>query len=149
SKPKEKKPKQKKSKKKLIIVLVGLLVVVGAAYKLVLAPKKADAKSKISGALVTLDPEFIVNLAGGHYAKITVALLVPKAPTATTDGAAPQLHQNAAVRAVITDTLTGLDESDFVSRGPRHRLLVKLVKALDDVTDESIKRVFLTDISIQ
>jgi flagellar basal body-associated protein FliL len=136
-------------KKKLMIVIpVVLLLAVGGAYKMVLAPKKADAKAKIPGALLQLDPEFVVNLSGGRYAKISVAVDVPTAPKSV-NGAIPELKQNAAVRAVITDVLTGAEPDALISRTARHRLVVRLAKALRAETDESIKRVYLTDIAIQ
>jgi flagellar basal body-associated protein FliL len=137
-------------KKKLLIALpVVLLLAAGGAFKMgFIGPKKASAKEKISGALVPLDPEFVVNLAGGRYAKVSVAVDVPVAPAAA-EGAAPELKQNAAVRAVITDVLTGAQADELISRTARHKLLVRLAKALRVQTDESIKRVYLTDIAIQ
>ena len=64
------------SKKKLMIIApVVLLLVVGVAYKMVLAPKPVVVKKKIEGHLLALDPEFVINLAGGRYAKLTVATL--------------------------------------------------------------------------
>ena len=65
-------------KKKLIIAVpVLLLAVVGAVYKLVLAPKPKPAPpAKVQGVLVPLANEFVVNLAGGHYGKVSVALLM-------------------------------------------------------------------------
>jgi flagellar FliL protein len=65
-------------KKKLLIVApVLLLVVAAAAYKLVLAPKPATAKPKIAGELMQLADPFVINLAGGRYAKVSVALPPP------------------------------------------------------------------------
>jgi flagellar FliL protein len=137
-------------KKKLLIVLpIVLLLAGGGAYKTVLAPKKAEAKRKISGTLLPLDPEFVVNLAGGRYGKVSVALLVKKAPPAPQNGAAPELEQNAAVRSVITDELTGIEPITLLSPTQRHRLLNRVVKALHASTDEEITKVYFTDIAIQ
>ena len=50
-------------KKKLMIVLPVLLVVLGGAYKFVLAkPKEAEAKPKVDGSVYILEKEFLVNL---------------------------------------------------------------------------------------
>ena len=98
-------------KKKLIIAVpVLLLAVVGAVYKLVLAPKPKPAPpAKVQGVLVPLANEFVVNLAGGHYGKVSVALLMTKAPPAPAEGTPPTLPQNAVIRATIAlgaDTAT-------------------------------------------
>jgi flagellar basal body-associated protein FliL len=138
-----------KDKRKLMLMLtvpLVLLLVAGVAYKLVLAPKKPVHEKKISGALVPLAKEFLVNLAGGGYAKVSVALEV--------GGAAPAkgglaLEQEAAVRAVITDELTGLDSSRLIERAARKKLVKRLIKSLQARTDEHVIDVLLTDITVQ
>jgi flagellar basal body-associated protein FliL len=137
-------------KKKLKFILpVVLLVLAGGVYKLKFAAKAPVAKKKVDGALVTLDPEFIVNLAGGHYGKVTVALLVSKAPPASADGATAALPEGAAVRSVITDELTGLQPQDMINRARRDRLVHTVLTALKKRTDEPVTQVFLTDVAVQ
>src|SRR5581483_1523864 len=118
-------PKEDDMKKKLMIVVPILLVVLGGAYKMVLAPKPASAKEKIQGSLLELSPEFIVNLAGGRYGKLSVAVLLGSPPPKSAEGTVPTLKQDAAVRAVITDTLTGANADELISRTARHRLLTR------------------------
>jgi flagellar basal body-associated protein FliL len=140
-------------KKKLKFILpVVVLLIVGAAYKLVLAPKPAEAKHKIEGTLVALAPEFVVNLAGGRYGKLTVSLLMVEPPVADAAHAATgpvQPHQNDVVRAVITDALTGAEANDLINRRHRNHLLEKVLKNLHRTTDEHVKKVFFTDIAVQ
>jgi flagellar basal body-associated protein FliL len=138
-------------KKKLIIVVpVVLLVVVGAVYKLVLAPKPAPPPpSKVEGDLVPLATEFVVNLAGGHYGKVSVALLMTNAPPAPAEGTPPTLEQNAVIRATITDELTGIDMNELIVRKSRRALVGRLEKALKERTDEPVEKVLLTDIAVQ
>jgi flagellar FliL protein len=139
-------------KKKLIIVLpIVLLAVAGGLYKFVLGPKPAAAAPpKVDGELFTLQPEFVVNLAGGHYGKVSFALLMETAPAAGAEGAeAPKLPEDAAVRAVITDELTGLSPDALVVRTQRRAVVARLLKALKSQTDEPIKAVLLTDIAVQ
>jgi flagellar FliL protein len=143
-------------KKKLMIVapVLVVLLAVGAVYKVVLAPKPAPApKPKIDGALVALEKEFLVNLAGGRYGKVSVALLIDAAhaPAAGGHGGgdAPALHQDAAVRSIITDHLTGLDADHLIERKPRQKLLKQLAHELHEHTDEHVKRVMFTDIAVQ
>ena len=138
-------------KKKLIIAVpVLLLAVVGAVYKLVLAPKPKPAPpAKVQGVLVPLANEFVVNLAGGHYGKVSVALLMTKAPPAPAEGTPPTLPQNAVVRATITDELTGIGMNELIDRKSRHALVSELDKALQERTDEPIEQVLLTDVAVQ
>ena len=134
----------------LIIVAVVVLVAGGGAYKFVFAAKGGTkSKDKISGTLVTLPTDFVVNLAGGHYGKVTVALLLKKAPPPPADGSAPVPTENAAVRAVITDELTGLQPNDIIDRTKRHALVKELLAALQQRTDEPVTDVLLTDIAVQ
>ena len=138
-------------KKKLIIILpVVLLLVAGVAYKKVLAKKPVVAKPKIAGELVQLTPEFVVNLAGGRYGKLTVALQM-KEPIAVAKDATgpPQPKQNDVVRAVITDTLTGVPAETIVSRVGRHAVLQRILKNLRLKTDEKIADVYFTDVAVQ
>jgi flagellar protein FliL len=136
-----------RSKKALLLVPV-LLLVAGAAYKTVLAPKPKPVVKKIDGAVVPLQREFLLNLDGGRYAKISVALVMPGAAPAA-EGEAAGLPQEAAVRAVVTDELTGLDASALVVRDRRHALLERIRKAIDRSTDEEVEKVLFTDITVQ
>ncbi len=136
-------------KKKLMIVApVLLLVVAGAAYKLVLAPKPATAKPKIAGELMQLADPFVINLAGGRYAKVSVALVLEGAPPAA-EGAEVAVPQEPAVRAVVTDELTGLEAADLIDRADRKHVVASILKALRASTDNKVEDVLLTDITIQ
>jgi flagellar FliL protein len=138
------------SKKKLLIIgPVVLLLVVGVAYKKVLAPKPAVVKQKIEGHLLALDPEFVINLAAGRYAKITVAVLLKEAPVPPPVGEAPGLMQNAAVRAIITDDLTGVSAQSLTSKAGRKRILIEIKDHIRTTTDEHILGVYFTDIAVQ
>ena len=64
----------KGGKKKLFLALaVVLLAAAGAAYFFLLAPSEAAAEEPVPGEVVALDP-VAVNLAGGGYLKIGIAL---------------------------------------------------------------------------
>ncbi len=64
----------KGGKKKLILILaVVLLAAAGAAYFFLLTPSDAAAEEPVPGEVVALDP-VAVNLAGGGYLKIGIAL---------------------------------------------------------------------------
>jgi flagellar protein FliL len=60
-------------KKLLLILVVVLLAAAGAAYFFLFAGGEAEAEEPVAGEVVRLDP-VAVNLAGGGYLKIGVAL---------------------------------------------------------------------------
>jgi flagellar basal body-associated protein FliL len=142
-------------KKKLIIVLpIVLLAAVGGVYKFVLAPKPAPPPPpKIEGAIVKLPQEFVLNLAEGHYGRVTVALVVPHTalPAAAHGGGTDSsgLEQEAAIRAIVTDELTGVERGELVQRKARHHVLEKLAKRLHKETDTEVEDVLFTDIAVQ
>ncbi len=137
-----------KAKLKFIIPIPIVLVVLAAAYMFLLAPKKTAAKPpKVDGTLVPLTGDFVINLAGGHYGKLSVAVLMSSPPPVATG--AVILPEDAAVRAVITDELTNLDPAALTDRTSRHDLLARLVRALNQRTDEPITKVLFTDLAVQ
>jgi flagellar basal body-associated protein FliL len=140
-----------KKKLKFIIPITILLVVLAAAYMFLLAPKKAvAAPPKVNGTLVPLTGDFIINLAGGHYGKITMAVLLSTAPAPAASATTPvTLPEDPAVRSVITDELTGLSPTALTDRTSRHQLLGRLLKALKRSTDEPITKVLITDLAVQ
>jgi flagellar FliL protein len=141
-----------KGKLKIILpVLLLLLVGGGAAYFFVLAPKPAKAApAKIVGTLFPLSPEFVVNLSGGHYGKVTVALLMTDGvPAAPPSGGAASLTEDAAVRAIITNDLTGLPDSALIDRAQRTTLEKKILTDLQSSTDVKVTQVLFTDVVVQ
>ncbi len=144
--------KRLKSKKVMVVVLV-LLVGLAGAYKMVLKPKKAAAVPRLPGTLMPLSQPFVLNLAGGRYAKVSVALLfenLPKSAVSTdTSNGNPPVPQEPAIRAVVTDMLTGAPASELIDPAPRWALVKRLLKAIQATTDNTIDKVFLTDITVQ
>jgi flagellar basal body-associated protein FliL len=136
-------------KKLMIIVPVLVLLIAGAGYKMVLAPKPKPVKKKIDGHLVKLDPEFVLNLSGGRYAKVTVSVLTHTLPAAGHGTGPIVLEQNDAIRAVITDVLTGVSAHALINRRERKHLVEKIVKSLHKKTDEHVEEVFFTDLAVQ
>jgi flagellar basal body-associated protein FliL len=145
-----------KKKLKLIApVLVLLLGGAGGAYKFVLSPGEAKAKEpkpKIEGHLFPVPGEFVVNLAGGHYGKVTVALLLEHPPVAAGGGHGGEevdLEQGPMVRAIITDQLTGLSQEELIDRHGRHEVLKAILKELHRSTDVEVEEVLFTDVGVQ
>jgi flagellar basal body-associated protein FliL len=139
-------------KLKFLIPVLALFVLAGVGYKLLLAPKASAQTKKIDGTLVSLGDPFVVNLAGGHYGKLSVSVLVSGSTASATAGGATGaslLPQYDAVRSIVTDELTGAPVSILVSRGARHGLLDQLERRIKSSTDEPITRVLITDLAVQ
>jgi len=137
-------------KKLMILVPVLLLVAAGGSYEMVLKPKPKPVVKKIDGALVSLGDPFTLNLASGHYGRVTVSVVVPAAALPAAAGSAPAaLPENDALRAVVTDDLTGIGSSRLIDRSARHTVEAQVLKDLKKSTDEPITKVLFTDIAVQ
>ena len=147
-------------KKKLMIVLPVLLVVLGGAYKFVLAkPKTAEAKQKVDGNVYLLQREFLVNLHDGRFAKLTAALVLAHDDTSTAaagghEAASPPegygaMSQEAVVRAIITDDLTDVKAGDIIDREGREKLQDEILKDLKKQTDVKVEHVLFADLTVQ
>jgi len=147
--------------KKKILMIVGALVVLGGVYKFVLAPKPPAGpvvKPHVEGVQLPIDKEFMVNLSGGKFAKVQVVLLLSeKDPAAAAESAAegaaatgptPLHPQNAVIRSVITNELTGLGENELLNKGKQEEILKKITKRLNKETDAKVLEVQFTDLSV-
>jgi flagellar FliL protein len=142
-----------KGKLKFIIPLV-VLIVLGGAYKFVLA-KPTEKKPKVEGAVYVLPKEFLINLSDKHFAKLSVALVLPEEALAGGhEGATPpegygSLEQEAVIRAVITDTVTDADSKDLTMRKKRRKLREEILKEIHAETDVEAEDVLFTDVAVQ
>ncbi len=144
-----------KSKLKFVIPLVVLLVL-GGAYKVVLAKPSDGGKAKVDGMVYVLPKEFLINLSDQHFAKLSVALVLPEdeMPVEGAEGAVPPegygaLEQEAAVRAVITDEVTDAATADLTNRKRRTRLRRRVLKQIKADTDVRPNDVLFTDVAVQ
>ena len=142
-----------KGKLKIILpVLLLVLVGGGGAYKFVLAGGGSGKKApppKVAGELLPLTPDFTINLDGGHYGKVSVALEMEGGIPKAAEGAAPTLKENAVVRSIVTNDLTGLTTDELIQRQTREKLLDNNLKDLQAQTDEQVTHVFFTDVVVQ
>jgi flagellar FliL protein len=146
-------------KKKLPIIALVALVALGGAYKLVLAkPKAAEAKPKVQGTVYVLGKEFMVNLADGRFAKLTVALVLdPKDHSAAAGGehaAKPPegfgtMAQEAVVRDLITDTITNAHDNELIERKGREQLKKDILESIHKHTDVEADDILFTDVTVQ
>jgi len=147
-------------KKKLIILVVALRVVGGGVYKCLLAgPKEAVAKPKVEGTVYVLGKEFLVNLADGRFAKLTIGLVLDptdhSAVAAEGHEAPPPpegfgaMAQEAVVRDLITDELTNAKDSDLIERKGRTELKKQILESIHKHTDVHADDILFTDMTVQ
>ena len=126
-------------KKKLVMILVVVLLLGGAAYWFVLKPKPAGADAPKPGEVVRLDP-IQVNLSGGHYLKIGIALqLTTKVKEA--DG-------SKALDATIA-TFSGKSMDALTRPDKREKLKEHLEKELEHLYEGEVMGVYFTDFVTQ
>lgn len=146
-------------KRKLIIGVVVLLVVMGAGYKFALAKPAKEHKPHIAGEVYVLPKDFLVNLQDGRYVKLDVALLLAPGASAAAGGSgegaakAPEgygaLPQEAAVRAIVTDSLTSASDQQLLDREGRDRLRARIMHTVRQRTDVKATDVLFTDLTVQ
>ena len=145
-----------KGKLKFILPLVALIVL-GGAYKTVLAKPAPEPEKKVHGQVYVLPKEFLINLADDRYAKLTVALVLPHsepvAPEGEEESAPPEgwgtLPQEAVIRGLVTDTLTGADADKLVEPEGRERLKKRLMKKIHKYSDVDAEDILFTDVAVQ
>ena len=145
-----------KSKLKFIVPI--LLIAVGGVYKFVLAkPAAAAPKPKVDGQVYVLPKEFLINLSGGRFAKLSVGLVLDETqPTASEDKEAAKppegfgtLPQEAVIRDIVTDRLTDDNADSLVSENGREKLKSQLLRSIKKKTDVKVKEVLFTDVAVQ
>ncbi len=148
--------------KKILILIPILLLAAGAGYKFALGkPAEAKPEPKVHGTVYVLGKEFLVNLADGHFGKLTVGLVLAHDDHSTEaaeggHGAAPKppegfgpMPQEAVVRDVITDELTGAHDTDLVSPEGREHLKKRILKRIKKQTDVHAEEILFTDVTVQ
>lgn len=143
--------------KKLIIIIVAALVGAGGAYKTVLAkPKDKGEKPKVEGVVYVMPKEFLVNLAGGRFAKLSVALVVPHLPHAAGGHGAPAPPegygaepQEAILRDLITNTLTDAKPEELIDAEGREKIKKQIYEAIKKHTDVHVEEILFPDVTVQ
>ncbi len=146
--------------KNIKIIIPVLLLVLGGVYKFVLAPKPVVPKPKIAGEVYIMQKDFLINLKSGRFAKLNAALVLKEgyleAEVAKLGKEAPQppdgygvLPQEAAVRAIITDTLTDIPSSRLQHEKSRLKVQKLVLKRVQHETDVKAEDVMFTDLAIQ
>ena len=125
-------------RRKVMIVLVVLLVVGGAAYWFFLKPAEAKTAPE-PGEVVQLEP-IQVNLAGGHYLKIGIALQLT--------AEAKEAEGSKALDATI-ELFSGRSMDELTRREDRAKLKKTLEKELEHSYHGEVMDVYFTDFVTQ
>jgi flagellar basal body-associated protein FliL len=147
-------------KSKLKIILPVLLIALGGVYKFVLAKPAATAKPKVDGEVYVMPKDFLINLADGRFAKVDVGFVFKEgyaaAPAGGKEAAATKppdgygvLPQEAVVRDIVTDTITGRSAQDLTNRKSRDRLKTQIRTRILKTTDVKVADVLFTDVAVQ
>ena len=126
-------------KRKLIVIALVVLLAAGAAAYFLLFSGSAKASAPTPGAVVKLDP-VAVNLAGGGYLRIGVALqLTADADAKTLDG--------AKATDLVISTFSQAAPADVV--GNREALKKALQKKIVTAYDGEVMEIYYTDYATQ
>lgn len=143
------------NKKILIPIIVVVVAVVGFAGYSFAMPKK-QAKVKVNGTIYILPKQFTLNLKGGQYATLTVALLLaPGQSTGVTSATNPpptgfgSLTEEAVIRAIITNDVTDQPENALVTASGRRALESKILADVHAQTDTDVSAIYFTDVAVQ
>jgi len=147
-------------KSKLKIIVPVLLIAVGGAYKFVLAKPAATAKPKVEGEVYVMPKDFLVNLADGRFAKLDVGFVFKEGFAAAPAGGGHEaaakppegygdLSQEAVVRDIVTDTITGRTAEDLTGRKGREQLKSQIRTRILKTTDVKVAEVLFMDVAVQ
>jgi len=145
-------------KNKKIMLAVALPVLLLAGYTMT-KPKPAAPKMKIQGEIYPMPQSFLLNLRDGRYAKVTVALeLAPGQSSGAAAGASTSsggengpgtLPEEAAVREIITDTITNQSGESLISSAGRLKVRHQILAAIKKRTDVKVEQVLFPDLTVQ
>ncbi|MBJ7470324.1 MAG: flagellar basal body-associated FliL family protein [Solirubrobacteraceae bacterium] len=144
----------------VVILIVGLFA--GKTF-FAKAPAAAAPKPKVHGEVYIMPKDFLINLKDGRFAKLNVGLILkhhylaeavaeasggghgaPKSP----DGYG-SLPQEALVRDIVTDALTGADATELISKSKRKLLKEEIVEHIKSHTDVKVEELIFTDVAVQ
>jgi flagellar basal body-associated protein FliL len=149
-------------KKKLGMLAVGLLLVLFEGYSM--ATKPPPPKLKVKGTVYQLPSTFLINLAGGQYAKMDVALLLapgqsskaeapasggPPAGSSSGGGEKGSLNEEPLIRAIVTNVLTGDRSESLVEERGRVELARRILNQINQRTDVKVEAVLFPDLTVQ
>lgn len=139
--------------RKHVVILVLAALIIGASGAYVVARPKEETRTKIDGAVYVLPKEFLLNLSDGRYAKLSVGLVLDARPAGDDAADAPDgfgpLAQEAVVRDIVTDVVTGQNGDDLIDAQGRQRIKGAILDRIKRGTDVRARDVLITDVAVQ
>jgi flagellar basal body-associated protein FliL len=142
--------------KKLIVIVVVLILGAFAAYTM--TKPKVIVKDKIQGSIYVLPSTFLLNLSDGHFAKLTLGLVLAPGQSSgasaagggtPSEGGAGTLPEEAVIRDLVTNLMTNESSTMLASAGGRTRVKHEILDAIKAQTDVKVERVLFPDLTVQ
>lgn len=139
--PAEEGTEKKGGKKKLLMILVLVLAVAAAAWFFLLKPAgdEGEAAEPVAGEVVPLEATQI-NLAGGHYLRVGIALQLVEG--------AHDLDGSQAMDAMIT-VFSNRELREVVDKKNREKLRTELAEMVDHRYHGEVMDVYFTEFVTQ
>jgi flagellar protein FliL len=130
--------KSKRSKKKLLIIAVVVLALLGAGGYFFLG--SSDKAAPKPGTIVQLDP-ININLAGGHYLKVGLALQAVQGAS----------HDPEGPRAldIMISTLSNRSVAELSSNPAREKVKAQLLDAIEKAYHHEVMDIYFTEFVMQ
>ncbi|HEX5534767.1 MAG TPA: flagellar basal body-associated FliL family protein [Actinomycetales bacterium] len=131
-----------RSRKKLVVVvLIALVGVAAAGWFFLLRPDGDAAEPKpVAGEVLSLEP-MSINLAGGHYLRVGIALQVVEKPKQEIDG-------SKALDLTIS-TLSGRQVADLTDSAKRDAIKAELTAKVAEAYDDDVMALYFTEFVTQ
>jgi hypothetical protein len=145
-----------KNKKVLIVLVVALL---GAFEAYSMTKPKVIVKDKIQGAIYVLPSSFLLNLNDGHFAKLTLGLVLAPGQSSgasaaggsasASEGAVGTLPEEAVIRDIVTNLMTNESSGELSSESGRRAVKRQILDAIRQQTDVKVEQVLFPDLTVQ
>jgi flagellar FliL protein len=129
-----------KSKKKLFIILAVVVALLGGAGGYFFLMGGSEEPAPVPGAVVRLDPVNI-NLAGGHYLKVGLALQVIEGPAHEPDG--------AHALDIMIGKLSHRTVAELSSNPAREKVKKELLHDIEEAYHHDVMDIYFTEFVMQ
>jgi flagellar FliL protein len=135
-------------KKKRILIVVAVLGVLAAAYLFVLKPKPATSGAPEPGPVVRLDP-LTLNLEGGHYLKLTLALQFTKTAAAGGGHGGAETPDGSKALDIAIAQLSNRKIAELNSAAARTKAKKTLLEAVGEAYHHDVMDIYFTEFVMQ
>ncbi len=141
--------------KKVLIGLVVVLIVAFEGYSM--TKPKLVVKDKIEGTVYVLPSSFLLNLNDGHFAKLTLGLVLAPGQSSgasatgssPSEGGAGTLPEEAVIRDLVTNLMTNESSTSLSTESGRDHVKREILQAIKQQTDVKVARVLFPDLTVQ